>query len=242
MQISCYWVRKEKRGMSLSWHAVIEALREASPVLDSRDGHRTQGIRGGFCEVQQVNSMPLLSSYNCFACLQLDTLIQPEICNNESKEVIHHISHPPIPNQCSHLPDWEYQLPGKYVIASSPGSMSLSVNIEIGVTDTGVKWCVQALVDCRAMGCFIDIGWSKLNNVPTCPLTNPILVYNVNGTANEAGMITEIADLVLHHDSHPECTQFVVTHLGKQSIILATTSCAITIWRSIGNQGSHDVS
>jgi hypothetical protein len=48
------------------------------------------------------------------------------------------------------------------------------------------------------------------------PLTNPILVYNVDGTANEAGMITEITNLVLHHDSRSKCTQFAV----KQSIIL----------------------
>jgi hypothetical protein len=37
-----------------------------------------------------MNSMPLLSSYNHFACIQIDILIQPEICNSESKEGIHH--------------------------------------------------------------------------------------------------------------------------------------------------------
>jgi hypothetical protein len=70
------------------------------------------------------------------------------------------------------------------------------------------------------MGCFIDIEWAKHNNIPACSLTNVILVYNVNSTANEARMITEITDLVFHHDSHPEHTQFAVTRLGKQSIIL----------------------
>jgi hypothetical protein len=45
-------------------------------------------------------------------------------------------------------------------------------------------------------------------------------MYNVNSTANKAGMITEIADPVLHHDSHSEHTQFAVAHLGKQNIIL----------------------
>jgi hypothetical protein len=75
-------------------------------------------------------------------------------------------------------------------------------------------------VDCGAIGCFIDIEWAKLNNVPICPLTNPIPVYNVDGTENEAGIITEITDLVLHYDNHSECTQLVVTHIGKQSIIL----------------------
>jgi hypothetical protein len=75
-------------------------------------------------------------------------------------------------------------------------------------------------VDCGVTGCFIDIEWAKLNNVPTQPLMYLIPVYNVNGTENEAEMITEITDLVLHYDSHSEHTQFVVTHLGKQSIIL----------------------
>jgi hypothetical protein len=33
-------------------------------------------------------------------------------------------------------------------------------------------------------------------------------------------MIVEIADLILHYDSHLERTQFTVTYLRKQSIIL----------------------
>jgi hypothetical protein len=98
--------------------------------------------------------------------------------------------------------------------------MSPSIDIEIEGTDTAVKQCTQALVDCGATGCFINIEWVKLNNVPICPLTNLILVYNVNGTVNEARMITEIADLIFCHDSHLECTQFTVTCLGKESIIL----------------------
>jgi hypothetical protein len=35
--------------------------------------------------------------------------------------------------------------------------MSLSVDIEIETTDTAVKQCTHALVDCGAMGYFIDI-------------------------------------------------------------------------------------
>jgi hypothetical protein len=61
-------------------------------------------------------------------------------------------------------------------------------------------------VDCGETGCFIDIDWVKLNNVSTCPLTNLILVFNVDSTANEVGMITEITDLILCHNSHSECT------------------------------------
>jgi hypothetical protein len=69
-------------------------------------------------------------------------------------------------------------------------------------------------------GCFIDIKWAKLNNVLTHPLTKPIPVYNVNDTANDAGAITDIADVILRYENHSEHTQLAITCLGKQSLIL----------------------
>jgi hypothetical protein len=98
--------------------------------------------------------------------------------------------------------------------------MSLAVEVEIESTDTTVKRCTQALIDCGAMGYFINIEWAKLNNIPTRHLTNPIPVYNVDGTANDAGAITDIADMILHYEQHSEHTQLAVTRLGKQSLIL----------------------
>jgi hypothetical protein len=98
--------------------------------------------------------------------------------------------------------------------------MSLVVEVEIESTDTAVRQCTQALIDCDATGFFIDIKWAKLNNIPTCPLTKPIPVYNVNNTANDAGMITDIADVILCYENHSEHTQLAVMHLGKQSLIL----------------------
>jgi hypothetical protein len=98
--------------------------------------------------------------------------------------------------------------------------MSLVVDVEIESTDTVVKRCTPALIDCGATSCFIDIEWAKFNNIPTCPLTKPIPVYNVDGTANEASAITDIADVILHYENHSERTQLAVTHLGKQSLIL----------------------
>jgi hypothetical protein len=98
--------------------------------------------------------------------------------------------------------------------------MSLAVDVEIESTDTAVTGCTQALIDCSATGCFIDIEWAKLNNIPTRPLTNPIPVYNVDGTANNAGAITDIGDVILRYETHSERTQLAVTCLGKQSLIL----------------------
>jgi hypothetical protein len=99
--------------------------------------------------------------------------------------------------------------------------MSLLVDVEIESTDTAVKRCTHALIDCGATGCFIDIEWAKLNNIPTRPLTKPIPVYNVDGTANDAGgAITDITNIVLCYENHSEHTQLAVTRLGKQSLIL----------------------
>jgi hypothetical protein len=98
--------------------------------------------------------------------------------------------------------------------------MSLLVDVEIESMDTTVKQCTKALINCDATGCFIDIKWAKLNNIPTCPLTKPITVYNVNSTANDAGIITDIANVILHYENHLEHTQLAVTCLGKQSLIL----------------------
>jgi hypothetical protein len=98
--------------------------------------------------------------------------------------------------------------------------MSLAVDVEIELMDTTVKRCTQALIDGGATGCFIDIEWVKLNNVPMHPLSKPIPVYNVNGTANDAGAITDIADVILCYQNHSERTQLAVTCLGEQSLIL----------------------
>jgi hypothetical protein len=98
--------------------------------------------------------------------------------------------------------------------------MSLAVDVEIESMDTVVKRCTQALINCSATSYFIDIEWAKLNNIPTRPLTNPIPVYNVDGTANDAGAITDIADVILCYEHHSERTQLAVTRLGKQSLIL----------------------
>jgi hypothetical protein len=95
--------------------------------------------------------------------------------------------------------------------------MSLAVDVEIELTDTAVKRRTQALIDCSATGCFIDIEWAKLNNVPTCPLTNLIPVYNVDGSANKAGTITDIADIILRYENHSERTQLAVTSWETES-------------------------
>ena len=51
-------------------------------------------------------------------------------------------------------------------------------------------------------------------------LKQPIPVYNVDGTPNEAGSLTEVVHLILHHKNHLEWTVFAVTGLRKQKLLL----------------------
>jgi hypothetical protein len=66
----------------------------------------------------------------------------------------------------------------------------------------------------------VPLQWVKLDNVPMHPLTKPIPIYNVDGTTNDAGMIMDMADIILHYENYLECTQLAVMCLGKQSLIL----------------------
>ncbi len=50
-----------------------------------------------------------------------------------------------------------------------------------------------------------------------------IPVYNVDGSANQNGAISEVAELLLRYNGHSERALFCVTGLGKQNLILRHT-------------------
>ena len=126
----------------------------------------------------------------------------------------------PTPPKLPTLKKWERRLPKKYVIATLSGKNSLVVDVELESTETSVKRCTQALINCGAEGCCLDTEWVRANDIPTHPLTRPILVFNVNGTPNLAGSITHITDMILRYAGHSERTSFAVTSLGRQSMLL----------------------
>jgi len=169
-----------------------------------------------------VNCAPSLPVFNRYACLEvendiaLSSSLQQEISVNVAPKL-------PSPIPYSKLPKWEYRLPRKYVVASSPGSKSLTVKVGIQTTDTGELHSTSALVDCGATGQFIDKRYVEGNRMTTRSLSRPIPVYNVDGTPNDAGAITEIVDAILHFEDHTERTTFAVTSLGKQNVILGFT-------------------
>ena len=90
--------------------------------------------------------------------------------------------------------------------------------------DTGEVKSLQFSVNSGATGLFIEQEYVKANQLTTQSLSKPILVYNANGTLNEAGSITEMVDLILNYKNHSGKALFTVTSLGKQSIVEIITA------------------
>jgi len=95
--------------------------------------------------------------------------------------------------------------------------------IHLKTTDTIEETSTEAMVDTSATGDFIDQDFVTRAKLPTRKLSQLILVYNVDGTLNEARSIHEVVDVIMTYDRHSECILLAVTHLSKQSMILGFT-------------------
>jgi hypothetical protein len=164
-----------------------------------------------------VNDVPLLPVKNYY-----DVLMVEEINNDSSVTTDTSIKRKSEPSaRLTRRPKWERKLPETLKIdAAEPGSNSLYLRVEIESTETQRKQGIRALVDCGATGLFIDQEYVKSNWLPTKKLSRVLLVFNVDGTTNEAGCITEVVELIVHYETHSERALFAVTGLGRQNLIL----------------------
>jgi hypothetical protein len=167
-----------------------------------------------------VTSTPSLSSSNRFSVLSVDEIVEIDE-PGESIKVVQTSVGKAEPRL--YRPKWERRLPARLVIASleeTNRSRSLKLKVDIETTDTGEVKSLNALVDCGATGRFIDRDYVRTNRLRTRTLSRPVPVYNVDGSLNESGSITEVADLILRYKNHSERALFAVTGLGKQTLIL----------------------
>ena len=162
--------------------------------------------------------MPLLSTSNCFEILS-------NMCDSET--ILPDVQKPekqiPVPVTAPKIrkSKWEKALPKKYFIATAEQSLtSLKLKVEIKTIDTLEQRSLTCLVDSGATSEFIDRDYAKSCCFNLVKLKQPIPVYNIDGTPNEAGSITEVVHLILHHKNHLEWTVFAVTGLGKQKLLL----------------------
>jgi len=118
-------------------------------------------------------------------------------------------------------PKWKRRLPKLFSISALDArGTSLLLPVEIGTTDTSKLYSVEALLDSGVTGSLIDRDFVRSKGMNTRTLSHNIPVFNVNGSPNEAGQISEVVDVVLCYKTHSERMLLAVSGLGKQSLIL----------------------
>ena len=76
------------------------------------------------------------------------------------------------------------------------------------------------MVDSGATSLFIDQKFVNQHKMLLEPLTQPITLYNIDGSLNEAGSITHKVRLLLKVGQDEEKFDFFVTSLGPEKVIL----------------------
>jgi len=120
-----------------------------------------------------------------------------------------------------HKPKWERRLPKLLSISALDArGTSLLLPVEIRTTDTSELHFVKALLDSGATRSFIDRDFIRLKGINTRTLSHNIPVFNVDGSPNEAGQISEVVDILLRYKTHSKRMLLAISGLGKQSLIL----------------------
>ena len=148
------------------------------------------GGRSGFCVAWLAISAPQ-SPVNKFTVL---TVEDPNTIDSELTN-----APPPNPPLLAPLrkPKWEKRLPKLLSISALDARRtSLLLPVEIGTTDMSELHSIKALLDCRATGSFIDRDFVRSKGINTQTLSRNIPVFNVDGSPNEAGQISEVVDVV----------------------------------------------
>jgi len=168
-----------------------------------------------------VSHAPPLLSSNRFSVLSIHDVpnsVESAVSDEDTQPV-------PKPKPSpARRPNWEKRLASKLIIHSlEEGPNSICIPVHLKTTDTLEEVSTDALVDCGATGDFIDEGFVERSKIPTRNLSQPIPVFNVDGSPNEAGSITKVADMIMTYKGHSERILLAVTQLGKQNTILGMT-------------------
>jgi len=118
-------------------------------------------------------------------------------------------------------PKWEKKLPKLFLISAlDVRGTFLLLPVEIRTTDMSKLHSVEAVLDCGATGSLINRDFVRSKGMNTWTLSHNIPVFNVDGSPNKAGQISEVMDIVLCYKTHSERMLLAVSGLGKQSLIL----------------------
>jgi len=104
-------------------------------------------------------------------------------------------------------PKWEKKLPKQLSTNTlDTHGTSIVLPIEISTTNTSEVRSVKVLLDSRAIGNFIDKDFVHMKGMSTRSISRLIPVYNMDGSPNKAGQISEVVDVVLYYKIYSERT------------------------------------
>ena len=110
--------------------------------------------------------------------------------------------------------------PAKTYILPKTSPCSLNLQVELKSLTSLASVSTSALLDSGATGMFVNWDFVQRHRLETTPLPQPVLLHNIDGSANEHGSITEEVHAFLRFGQHSERAQFTVTNLGRQSVII----------------------
>ncbi len=79
---------------------------------------------------------------------------------------------------------------------------------------------IKALVDSGATDCFMSETFIRRMKLGKRPLQRPRKIWNIDNTANQAGDITHYTTLNIQTGGIRKTTQFLVTNIGNEDVIL----------------------
>jgi len=94
----------------------------------------------------------------------------------------------------------------------------MKVGLEKVDTHEGIA--VDALLDSRVMGLFMNKEFVEKNGFRMEKLERPVKVMNVDGTHNKGGDITHEVMCNIYYKGHRERARFDVCNLGRTEVIL----------------------
>ncbi|SJL16274.1 uncharacterized protein ARMOST_19794 [Armillaria ostoyae] len=115
---------------------------------------------------------------------------------------------------------YELHEPPRYLRRRESNSRDFSLNIQL-TTVTGQKvLTTKGLVDSGCTSSAINRTFVQKHQLDTVKTAIPIIVYNADGTRNQAGDITEYVEMRMTIGNHVERIDFAVTNLGPKDVYL----------------------
>src|SRR5258708_4660627 len=105
-------------------------------------------------------------------------------------------------------------------ILSKNSPCSLNVQVKLTSLTSLASVSASVLLDSRATSMFINWSFVQKHQLEITPLPQPVLVHNIDSSANENGSVMEEVHITLHLRCHSERAHLAVANLGQQMVII----------------------